>query len=281
MDELTDLIIEIDFEQISTYEFPRNKRFGLITRVNNVKYEFLITFNDFSKKLLIIGSGALPSNDNTHDRSRPLFNRHSWDFHESTIFYNDPTLYIDDELLGPWCIGTINDWYLQNIAKIIEEIAKNRGIENKNLLFFGSSAGGFTSLLLSILIKDSYSLAEIPQFNLKNNWRRHYLLLIKHCFKGLSENEVEEKWSHRLNAIDLIKKENYIPNTFLLLDYSVKSDVEMQYVPFFEELNDISGNVGDKIHIIIDWKNIGHRAQDYGDIIKLLDVVKKHMDRVH
>ncbi len=277
MNELTDLIIEIDFDKISSYEFPRNKRFGLITSINNVKYEFLITLNDFSKKLLVIGSGALPSNS-AHNRSRPYFNRHSWDFHESTIFYNDPTLYIDDELLGPWGIGTIDDWYLENIANIIEEIAKNIGIKNNNLLFFGSSAGGFTSLLLSILIKDSYALAEIPQFNLKNNWKRHYLLLINHCFKGLSEKEVWLKLSYRLNVIDLIKKENYIPNMFLVLDYSVKADVEMQYIPFFEELNEINGNVGDKIHIIIDWKNIGHQAMGYDDIIKLFDTVKKHMD---
>ena len=279
MKELTDVIIEIDFEQISTYKFPKNKRFGLITKINNVKYEFLITLNDFSKKLLILGSGAFSATKNKHDRSRPLFNRHSWEFNESTIFFNDPTLYIDDELLAPWGIGTADDWYLENIARIIGEIAKNMHIENKNLLFYGSSAGGFTALLLSILIKDSYSLAEIPQLNLKNHWRRHYAALIKHCFNGLPEKEVEEKWSYRLNAIDLIKKEEYIPNTFLLLDYSVKSDVEMQYLPFFEELDEINGNDCDKIHIIIHWKNIGHHGQSYEKTIKTLDMIKNHMDR--
>lgn len=277
MKEITDLIIEIDYEQIATYNFPKNKKFGLITIINNVKYEFLITLKDNSEKLLIIGSGAL-SPTSKHDRSRPYFNRHSWKFNESTICYNDPTLYIDDDLLGPWGVGTIDDWYLEKIAMIIKEIAKNIHIKNENLLFYGSSSGGFCSLLLSTLIKDSYSLAEIPQFNLKTNWRKHYLLLIKHCFNGLPEKEILERWSYRLKVIDLIKKEKYIPNAFLLLDYSYEADVEMQYAPFFQDLKEINGDITDKIHIIIQWKNKGHKAQSYKQTVKALDRVMEHMD---
>ena len=277
MKEITDLIIEIDYEQIATYNFPKNKKFGLITIINNVKYEFLITLKDNSEKLLIIGSGALPPTSK-HDRSRPLMNRHSWEFDESTICYNDPTLYIDDELVGPWGVGTIDDWYLEKIAMIIEKIKKNIHIKNENLLFYGSSSGGFCSLLLSTLIKDSYSLAEIPQLNLKTNWRKHYLLLIKHCFNGLPEKEILERWSYRLKFIDLMKKEKYIPNAFLLLDYSYEPDVDMQYVPFFQELKEINGDITDKIHIIIQWKNKGHTPQGYKETVKALDRVMEHMD---
>ena len=161
---------------------------------------------------------------------------------------------------------------------IIEEIAKNIHIKNENLLFYGSSSGGFCSLLLSTLIKDSYSLAEIPQLNLKTNWRKHYLLLIKHCFNGLPEKEILERWSYRLKFIDLMKKEKYIPNAFLLLDYSYEPDVDMQYVPFFQELKEINGDITDKIHIIIQWKNKGHTPQGYKETVKALDRVMEHMD---
>lgn len=278
MNELTNKIIEINFDDISDYNFPKNERFGLIIWINNVKYEFLITINSLSEKVLVLGSGALSQTNNSHDRSRPLFNRQSWNFEETTIFFNDPTLYINDELLAPWGVGTEDDWYLENIAKIIKEITINLEISNNNILFYGSSAGGFTSLLLSILIKDSYALAEIPQLNLKKHWPGHYLLLIKHCFNNLSESQVVEKFSHRLDVIELMKKEKYVPNAFLLMDFSVKPDVDMHYIPFFEELDNICENIKNKIHIIIKWGYAGHHAQSYDESIQSIKWVEKHMD---
>lgn len=275
MDRLVDLIIDISFEDILDYNFPKNVKFGLNVNFDNVKYEFLINLKN-SSKIIVLSSSALAI-DNKHDRSRPLFHRHSWNFEDSTIFFNDPTLYLNDEILSPWGVGTKENWYLENIAKIIEAIAKNIKIENKNILFYGSSAGGFTSLLLSILIKDSYSLAEVPQLDLRTHWEYHYSILLKHCFNGLPKDYVEEKFKHRLCFLDLVEKEGYMPNAFLLLDCSVDEDFNMQYVNFFNSLNSIEFSTK-KMHLIVDWKNKGHCAQGYDETIKLLNMVKYVMD---
>ena len=38
-------------------------------------------------------------------KQKPRFNRHIWKFSQSTLFYNDPTRYLNDSILGGWCIG--------------------------------------------------------------------------------------------------------------------------------------------------------------------------------
>lgn len=105
MEDLVDRIIECDFEHISFKEFPLNEKFGLIVWKRNVKYEFLLNLKENSQNLICIGSGALNPPDLETFKQKPRFNRHSWKFSQSTLFYNDPTRYLNDSILGGWCIG--------------------------------------------------------------------------------------------------------------------------------------------------------------------------------
>ena len=73
----------------------------------------------------------------------------------------------DDITLG-WMIGVKNQWYLETLSKIIRKLAKNQNVIEDNILFFGSSGGGFISLCLATLIKNSKVLINNSQFNLKN-----------------------------------------------------------------------------------------------------------------
>ena len=126
-------IFNINFNDLNSFNFPKNELFGIVVILNNVKYEFLLYVDDSSDKLLSIGSGAFNSKTN-HDRSRPRFDRWSWDFEGSRLFYNDPTLYLSEDIFAPWGVGTINDWFLLNISKIVLEISKN--IFNKSIVLY-------------------------------------------------------------------------------------------------------------------------------------------------
>lgn len=237
MNELVEKIIECEIEQIPFNDFPINKRFGLIVFKNNVKYEFLIHLKSTSQNLICLGSGALNGSDLKKFKQKPRFNRHSWKINESTLFYNDPTRYLNDNILGGWGIGTPDDWYLDNIKEIILKITEFYKIKNENILFYGSSLGGFTSILLATLVKNSKALADVPQLTFEN--AKYFQHIKSTIFPNLSDEEIKNKYNYRLNVLDLIKKEKYIPNAFLIFDAG-ELDITEHYIHFFHQLNKLT-----------------------------------------
>lgn len=283
MEELTDIIINCNLEDIKSQVFPKDKRFGLIVKINNVKYEFLITLKSSSDSLFIGASSALPRSY-SRDRSKPYFERWSWDYDISTIFFNDPTLYLNENLIGGWGVGTTNDWYLKNISKIIEYFVDAVNISHDKIMIYGSSAGGFMALALSILIKDSTAVADIPQTILysepeKELYRWHWKELVKYCFDNLPEEYIVENFKHRLDILELIKKENYIPNAYLLCDCSVEKDFARYYIPFFVLLDELPfENNSNYIKLVIMGNNKGHARLDKKENINLVNIINGVID---
>ena len=237
MDELVENIIVCDFEHIPFSEFPFDERFGLIVNKNDVKYEFLINLNSESKNLICLGSGALNGSDLERFELKPRFHRQSWNFNSSTIFYNDPTRYVNKNLLGGWGIGTPDEWYLEVIKDIIVKISDYFNYLHENILFYGSSLGGFMSILLSTLVKGSTALADVPQLTFEN--AKYWQRVKKFLFPNFSDEEIYGKFNYRLNVLDLIKKEKYIPNLIMIFDAG-DVDINEHYVPFFKELNKLN-----------------------------------------
>ena len=251
----------------------------------SVEYEFIIHLKDNSDKMIILGSGSIPRLLKPKFKDRPVFNRVTWPFQESTIYYNDPTRKINGELTGGWGLGTPDNWYLKEISNIIKIIA-NKIYEYetpkdayKNLIFYGSSMGGFMSLQLSILVKNSVSVVEIPQFDLCK-WV-YWPTLKKELFNDSDTEKIKKKYSYKLNIFDLMLKEKYIPNTYMVLDCSVERDFQIQYKDFLMKLNELpykENNNINKIKIRIDGKNIGHEQLNYNELYKTLEKVCILMD---
>lgn len=273
MEKLVKKIITCKFEELNDINFPKNEQFGLNVILNGLNFEFLLNIKENSDKLLIFGSGARV-NQSEVDKKRPWFNRWSWKFNESQLYYNDPTTYCYPELTTGWGIGTKKRWFLKEISAIIEKISKKIGISHENMIFLGSSAGGFTSIILSTLLKDTIGIAEIPQFNLQDyNGSFHWNLLKKYCFENMSTEEIYDKYGFRVDVITLFKKMNYIPKLYLILDCSVERDLKYNYIPFFKRLNELPySDIQNNIKIRIDGKNKGHCGQDYPST---LDTLKK------
>ena len=256
MEDLVDRIIECDFEHISFKEFPLNEKFGLIVWKRNVKYEFLLNLKENSQNLICIGSGALNPPDLETFKQKPRFNRHSWKFSQSTLFYNDPTRYLNDSILGGWCIGESDNWYLEEIKKIIVKITEYLKIKNENILFYGSSLGGFNSIQLGTLIRNSKVLADVPQLTLENaNYVRY---IMPKLFPNTTNEEIKDRYNYRLNILDLIKREKYIPNAIMIFDAG-EVDIKEHYIHFFSQLNDLTeAENSNRIKIIINPINEHH-----------------------
>lgn len=271
MDKLVDKIITCEFNELDNIIFPKNEQIGLKIKYNGTYFEFLLTIKD-SNRLLILGSGARTKQTEV-DKKRPWFNRWTWKFNESTLYYNDPTTYVYPELTTGWGVGTKEQWFLEDISIIIKKISEKISINQNQMIFIGSSAGGFTSILLSTLLKESIGIAEIPQLNLRDYGYQHWNLLKKNIFPDMTNEEILDKYGYRVDAITLFNKMNYIPKLYLILDCSVERDFEYNYVPFFNRLNKLPYNdMQNNIKIRIDGKNKGHWAQDY---LSTLNTLKK------
>ena len=287
MEQWTDKIISCEIEKLHTINFPLNERFGLKKKKKNVQYKFIIDIKTDSEILLILGPGAIPEKYKEKYINRPVFSRVTWKFDQSTIYYDDPTRFIEGvDLLGGWGIGTSDNWYTEELAKIIEIIANNiynYNSENhfKNLVFYGSSMAGFMSLQLSTLVRNSTSICEIPQLDLMK-WS-YWPTLKKNLFNNLTDDEIISNFSFKLNIFDLIDSRKYIPNAYLILDCSNKFDFNMQYTDFFLELNKLpflENKNKNNIRIRIDGKNEGHKQLSYEDCYELINNVCSTLSQV-
>ncbi|MBJ3792668.1 glycosyl transferase, partial [Bacillus sp. OA1] len=167
---------------------------------DKVTYEFLIRIKPDASNTIVFGSGA--GGFQEQPIGPPIFHRHSWmdEFEDTVIYYNDPTLYLGKLSLG-WGQGELNRFYLQDIANILEIVFAKLKVDSKNVLFYGSSGGGFMSLILAGFVKGSTALINNPQTNLLKWIPVPINLVFDLSYPNLSREEVEEKFGERINVV--------------------------------------------------------------------------------
>ena len=232
--------INIDYIQLLKTKLPLNEPFLLTIDWLNVKYEFLVRIKNDSPNLLIFGSGAYQPSTMT----LPLFHRHSWinNIHDSILFYNDPTLYLGKISLG-WGHGNSERFYLEDISKLLHILASIMNIPNQRIFFYGSSAGGFMSLILSGFIKNSTAIVNNPQKNLSKYRENNVNTLFKHAHPGMKKEDILKTYADRINVIEFFKKINYVPKIYYLQNVKSKEDIENQLLPFIIGLQEIDENI--------------------------------------
>ena len=264
--------ISVEYEKLNELVIPFDLLTELTVYLNGVKYEFLMNIKKNNNKLIVLGSGSVPRRSRERFKNKPYFNRWSWKYECSFLCYNDPSRYLQEQSQGLWGIGVENDYYLENIKNIILKIAYKYNILNKNILFFGSSMGGFMSLLLATMVKESKAIADIPQLSMIYD-ERYWDQIRELSFDNKSDEYIIKNYGYRLNFIEMMKKENYIPKALLILDYTSSYDVETQFSPFFtSELSKIPFNKkSNNLKIIINGKNIGHKPLSYEETMHLIN----------
>ena len=231
--------ISIDMEDIVDYDFPLDEPFALEIIHKGCRYDFIIRLSSSNENLICFGSGATTRN-RTDSKGQPIvppfLNR--WSYYgfldESCIAYADPTFFKDEDITLGWYVGG-EDWYLKIISDIIKKICINRNIKHDNILCFGSSGGGFASIGLAALIKDSKALVNNSSFDVRDISKAHYNNLLKFLqkeFKGMSEEAIWELIKHRLNLNTLFKKLKYVPEMCIYINIASPSDFQKRMVTF-------------------------------------------------
>ena len=250
MYSLVNNIIKIDIEEIEDYDFPLDQAFGLQIIHHDELYCFIIRFSSQNKNFICMGPGA-HARDEKDSKGNiiypPFFVRWRWYkyLEESTIAYADPVMFHQDDINITWFAGNKNHWPLEDLASIIEKLARNQGVLNDNILCFGSSGGGFSSIMLATLIKNSKVLVNNPQVFALNYTKRpveKLLDLLDEEFEYSSREELINSIKYRLDAIELFKRENYAPFITYYVNIKSKNDINRQALPFIDQYQNIEQN---------------------------------------
>lgn len=228
------------YSGIEEYVPVVGERHTVSIEVDGVKYDFYSDLRAGTKKLVVFGQSAL-------SRSLvelPVFHRWKWalDLDGSAIALNDPTLYLDDKIEAGWWIGTKDRDYAEEASRIVAKIAASLGLSPEDVIFYGGSAGGFSSFHMAACLPGSRVVADIPQIDLR---KYHLPLAIDAAVRaGLgyaSRLEVPEEYLHRIDVIERFKHQKHVPDFLYLQNLKDDKHLEAHFDDFKSRLEALKG----------------------------------------
>jgi hypothetical protein len=171
---------------------------------DKVGFYFYLNYKK-GKKIIIALPGAT-------DRNKKFYNfqRHTWSASLECSFMSvlDPTVTKENELSIGWFQGKKDNYALDSFISILKSLLVRNNIKESDIVFFGSSAGGFVSLHLANHFTKSTIVAINPQIYLYNYAQNPYKNLLNYSYSGMSHNEVKDKYRDRLEInIDFSKRD--------------------------------------------------------------------------
>jgi len=177
-------------------------------------YVYYTNYKPKSKKFIVAFSGAVDREKRTID-----FQRFSWSYDSeySWIVVPDPTIRESNDLSIGWYQGHANEFAIEKIANILKQTFQENNIDEKNIIFLGSSAGGFAALKMAEYFHKSKVIAINPQIYINVYYKNPVQTMYKVVFKECNEQCILDRYKNRLQvSIDYSKREEkifYIQNT--------------------------------------------------------------------
>ena len=216
----------ISYDNITNKDLLNLKNNKIIVRKNNVNFHFKIFLKKQSNSLIAFSNGAV---DYTKKKP-PVFMREKWqgDYNANCIYIDDPTLHNSNLRVG-WGFGEDNHYYLESISEIVKKVANILQIPSENTIYFGSSAGGFMSMMLATMHPNTTAVINNPQFTVKEE---RYINFVKNKYPDYTHHEIKELFSERFSFYRLSENREYFPKVVYIINRYSESDVNLQYIPF-------------------------------------------------
>jgi hypothetical protein len=151
----------------------------------------------------------------------------------------DPTLYLNSYLQLGWGIGKNEEYYLENSSHILKKIIDKMGIDLSDTVIYGTSAGGYLSILTGLYLKGAAVVADNAQLDVRNWIYKDALdAVITFCFDNIGD---VLHYRERFNVVDAFEKHGYVPHTYIHVNLCSQADNSTQLVPFLQEIEKIKG----------------------------------------
>ncbi|WP_193085133.1 hypothetical protein [Halomonas sp. 3F2F] len=243
--------------------------FSLISGVfKDGEYEIKFSYHPgvTSEKLIVFFPGA-------YDRTKGTvqYQRHSWvvDYVENShcLVVDDPTINENNDLKIGWFQGWPGIDLFDGLRKLVLSICDEIGVDEKNIVFFGSSAGGFVSLKMTELFTDSTSIAINPQIYLNRFYKSGYEAMMDYSYKTRKlDARISSKITYSPDFFDRQGKVYIFQN--LSDEYHVANHIGVL-------LNGISDDAGVSEFQIKEFCNVP-KSNSFLNVVYYEDVIKKH-----
>ncbi|MBV1780714.1 hypothetical protein KRR55_16485 [Paeniglutamicibacter sp. ABSL32-1] len=154
-----------------------------------------------------------------------------WNWHtvmpnQHVLALSDPALGLDDEIRGAWYLHPTDD-LLEEMAVMVQEQVIRLGLSNDQILFYGSSLGGFGALGMASLLPGSSAIAEIPQIDVSQWPSPGSIKAMENRVLGKTFSEHRIDHPEMVDVRDRFKKSNLIP-PFLLVSNETDMSIAIQ-----------------------------------------------------
>ena len=254
--------------ELDNYEIQNDRLYVLRVIRGGIPYEYLINRRSDNDKLVVFNNGAIAEGNITV----PVFQRHSWAnmMKTSSVFCMDPTLYLNNFLQVGWGIGKNEDYYLENSSLILKKIIKKMGICLENTAIYGTSAGGYLSIIMGIYLKGAKVIADNAQLDVRNwIYKEALSTVITFAFDNVGD---ALNYKERFSIIDAFEKHGYVPKIYMHVNLCSAADNSMQLVPFLKnaETMKYNGEYND-IEVFLHFEpDKGHNGISMDDAISFL-----------
>lgn len=267
--------VTISAHELEQHEIPKDSMYLLRILQDGVPYEYLIHQRSGTQQLIVFHNGAIANGNVTE----PIFQRHSWAkmLKTSAIFCMDPTLYCNRMIQVGWGIGKNETYYLEQSAWLLQKIMQKMGILPQNTVIYGTSAGGYLSIMTGIYLKGAKVVADNAQLDIKNWVYKDALdTAITFCFDNIGD---ALRYPERFSVVQAFAKQQYVPKLYLHVNLCSDMDNAKQLVPFLEQMAQHKTiQAYHDIEIILHYAPTkGHNGLDIDEAIPFLyDVLDKN-----
>lgn len=132
----------------------------------------------------------------------PAFSRWTWRdlFPGDVLCIADPTLELNRDLRLGWMLGRQDACATDDLVPFVTSLARARGIESKDIVFWGSSAGGFAALAMAARVEGSTAVAINAQTDaLAYEMPSQVDLVRRVCFAGAPATEIRAAHAERVD----------------------------------------------------------------------------------
>ncbi|EHS7182862.1 glycosyl transferase [Staphylococcus pseudintermedius] len=271
-------MIKLDFDTMTKEDLLKanNQKVKLI--VDEIDFYIFINIKPNNQRLLVHTNGAI----NIKKSQPPVFLRNSWrdDFDANCLFIDDRTIHDSEVNLG-WGLGTKERHYVNDYARISQKVSQLLNVEDNQVTYYGSSGGGFVSILLATLHNHSRAIVNNPQTYVHRYRKKNVVDAYQVVFEDMEFEAVNKMYANRVSSTSLMKKCNRVPEILYVQNRLSDEDMENHMIPFIRMLDKYQLDSSKINFLLYNDKKSGHNPLPKDKTLELVNLFMKRQLNIY